>query len=156
MGTVPYQRARFATELPADCLYTPSHCWLRPQADGIWRIGFTKLATWLLGDPVEFAFKTQAGAPVAAGEEIGWVEGLKAVQTIRAAAEGEFLCVGDGIRDDITLMESDPYGQGWLYCVRGKPAPECIDVQAYIGVLDDAIDSVLRARQAECGGDCES
>jgi glycine cleavage system H protein len=156
MGSVPYQRARFATELPADCRYTPSHCWLRAEADGVWRIGFTKLATWLLGNPVEFEFKARAGVRVAAGEEIGWVEGLKAVHTIHAAAEGEFLGAGDGIRGDITLMESEPYGRGWLYCVRGKPAPDSIDVQAYIAILDDAIDRVLRARQAECGEDCES
>jgi hypothetical protein len=44
-----YQRSRFATQLPVSCRYTPSHFWLLEESAGVWRIGFTKLATWLLG-----------------------------------------------------------------------------------------------------------
>lgn len=155
MGSIPYQRSRFATALPADRRYTPSHFWLLEESDGVWRVGFTKMATWLLGDPVEFEFKVRSGAPMAAGEEIGWVEGMKAVHTIHAAAAGEFLGAGEEIRRDITLIDSDPYARGWLYRVRGKPAADSVDVQAYVAVLDEAIDNVLRARREECGGDCE-
>jgi glycine cleavage system H protein len=150
--TILYQRARFATRLPVDRRYTPSHCWLLEESAWIWRIGFTKLATWLLGDPVEHEFSILDGSAVAVGQEIGWVEGLKAVQTVCSVAEGEFLGAGDEIQTDITLMDSDPYERGWLYRVRGKPTPDSFDVHAYVAVLDQTIDEVLLSRQEECEG----
>ena len=150
-----YRRSRFSTELPADYRYTPAHFWLREESSGVWRIGFTKFALWLLGDPVEFDFSVNAGQPVAAGREIGWVEGLKALTTIYAAAEGEFLGAGGEIRTDITLLDSDPYERGCLYRIRGKPVSDSLDVNAYMAVLDEAVDRVIAGRQQECGGDCE-
>lgn len=155
-GTIAYARSRFATELPVECRYTTSHFWLREEAAGVWRVGLTKLATWLLGDPVEFEFSLGAGATLAVGQEIGWVEGLKALTTIHSVAEGELLVTGDGIRSDITLIGSEPYTRGWLYRVRGRPAPDCIDVHGYIAVLDVTIEEIVRSRQDECGGDCAS
>ncbi|MCX6619868.1 MAG: glycine cleavage system protein H, partial [Acidobacteria bacterium] len=137
------------------CRYTASHCWLREEPEGVWSAGFTGFAAWLLGDPVEFDFTVSAGAVVAAGQEIGWVEGLKAVNAVFSEVEGEFLGAGDGIAADITLMERDPYGRGWLYRVRGQPAPDTLDVEGYIAVLNEAVDAVIRNRQAECGGECE-
>ena len=80
--TIPYRRARFATRLPADRRYTASHYWLLEESKGVWRIGFTKFATWLLGDPVEHQFSILAGSAVAVGQDIGWVEGLKALHTV--------------------------------------------------------------------------
>ena len=114
------------------------------------------MATWLLGDPVEFAFSVRPGATIAAAQEIGWVEGLKALHTLYAVAEGEFLEAGVEIARDITLLESDPYDRGWLYRVRGNPAPGAVDVHAYMALLHDAVDAVIRGREEECGGDCES
>lgn len=149
---ISYQRSRFSTQLPADRRYTPSHCWLLDEGVGIWRVGFTQFATWLLGDPVEFEFSVRAGSAVGAGQEIGWVEGLKAVTTIYSAVQGEFLDAGEEISADITVIESDPYERGWLYRVRGEPAPESMDVQAYIALLDEAVEEELRSRQDECRG----
>lgn len=154
-ASIPYRRSRFVTELPESCRYTSSHFWLLEEAEGVWRIGFTKFAAWLLGDPVEFDFSVAAGAVVRVGQEIGWVEGLKALTTIYCAAGGEFLGAGDEIRSDITLIDSDPYARGWLYRVRGKPAPESVDVHRYVALLDEAVDSVIRGREEECGGNCE-
>jgi len=150
--TILYQRARFATRLPVDRRYTPSHYWLLEESEGVWRIGFTKLAIWLLGDPVEHEFSILAGSAVGVGQEIGWVEGLKALNTVYSVAEGEFLGAGDEIQSDITLIESDPYERGWLYRIRGKPAPDSLDVYRYVAVLDQTIDEVLLDRQEECEG----
>ena len=150
--TILYQRARFATRLPVDRHYTASHYWLLEESVGVWRIGLTGLATWLLGDPVEHELSVPAGSAVAVGQEIGWVEGLKALSTIFSVAEGEFLGAGDEIQSDITLLQSDPYERGWLYRVRGKPAPDSLDVHGYVTVLDRTIDETLVERQEECDG----
>jgi glycine cleavage system H protein len=152
--SISYRRSRFATDLPAGRRYTVSHCWLAEEPQGVWRVGFTKFAAWLLGDLVEYEFSVAAGAPVAVGQEIGWVEGLKSLTAIHAVAEGEFLDSGNEISRDITLIDSDPYRRGWLYRVRGKAA-DSVDVHGYIALLDEAVDNVVRSRQEECGGECE-
>jgi glycine cleavage system H protein len=152
---IPYSRSRFTTRLPADRRYTASHFWLAEEAGGIWRVGFTRLAVWLLGDPVEFEFSVRLGTRIAAAQEIGWVEGLKALHTVHSVAEGEFLEAGGEIARDITLIDTEPYERGWLYRVRGDPAPGAVDVHRYVALLDDAVDAVIRGREAVCGGECE-
>jgi glycine cleavage system H protein len=146
--TIPYRRSRFSTRLPVDRRYTAAHYWLREESPGMWRVGFTKFATRMLGDLVEYDFTVAAGAPVALGQEIGSVEGFKAVTSVYCVADGEFQGVGDEFRRDITVAEADPYGRGWLYHVRGRPDPASIDVHGYVALLDATIDRLLSSRHA--------
>ena len=153
---ISYKRSRFSTRLPVDRRYTAAHYWLLEEARGVWRVGFTKFATRMLGDLVECEFSVAAGAPVTVGLEIGSIEGFKAVTSLFSVAEGEFLGTGDDLGSDITAVESDPYGRGWLYCVRGRPDPESVDVQGYIAILDATIDRMLETRHATEQGRRES
>jgi glycine cleavage system H protein len=82
------------------------------------------------------------------GQEIGSVEGFKAVTSLYSVAEGEFLGGGADLAADITLVETDPYGRGWLYRVRGRPDPASVDVKGYVAILDATIDSLLESRHA--------
>ena len=153
---IPYKRSRFSTRLPADRRYTAAHYWLLEEARGVWRVGFTKFATRMLGDLVEYEFSITAGAPVTVGQEIGSIEGFKAVTSLFSVAEGEFLGAGDGLGSDITAVESDPYGRGWLYRVKGRPDPESVDIGGYIAILDATIDRLLETRHATQEGGRES
>lgn len=144
--TIAYKRSRFSTRLPVDRLYTPSHYWIANQGAGVWRIGFTKFATRMLGDPVECGFRVSAGAPVEIGQRIGWFEGFKAVSEIYCVVAGEFRGASPHLERDITLVESDPYREGWLYAARGTPEQSAVDVNGYIKVLDETIDRLLRSR----------
>jgi glycine cleavage system H protein len=144
--TIPYKRARFSTRLPVDRRYTAAHYWLREETAGAWQVGFTKFATRMLGDLVEYDFSVQPGDAVTVGQDIGSIEGFKAVTTIFSVAEGEFLGVGDGLQADITAAEADPYGRGWLYRVRGRPDPASVDVHGYVAMLDTTIDHLLASR----------
>ena len=153
---IPYKRSRFSTRLPVDRRYTAAHYWLLEETPGVWRVGFTKFATRMLGDLVEYAFSFPAGAPVTVGQEIGSIEGFKAVTSLFSVAEGEFLGTGDDLGSDITAVESDPYGRGWLYRVQGRPDPESVDVQGYIAILDATIDRMLETRHATEPGGHES
>jgi glycine cleavage system H protein len=151
-----YKKARFTTRLPVDRQYTPAHYWLLEESSGLWRIGFTKFATRMLGDLVEYNFSVTAGTLVAVGQEIGSIEGFKALTTLYSVAEGEFLGLGDGLTSDITSVESDPYGRGWLYRVKGKPDTGSLDVYGYIAVLDATIERLLAARHETGKADDES
>ena len=146
--SIPYKRARFSTRLPIDRRYTAAHYWLLEEHSGIWRVGFTKFATRMLGDLVEYDFSVKEGDAIAVGQEIGSLEGFKAVASIYSAAEGTFLGAAGDLSSDITLLESDPYGRGWLYRVKGRPDPESVDVHGYIGLLDGTIDRLLESRHS--------
>ncbi len=141
-----YKRVRFGTRLPMDRLYTRSHYWLLETAPGIWRVGFTKFAIRMLGDVVEYQFEPAVGAGIAIGDKIGWIEGFKAVSDIFSVAEGVFAGVNAELREDITVLESDPYGRGWLYSVEGRPEPDGVDVHGYVSILDATIDKMLSTR----------
>jgi glycine cleavage system H protein len=149
--TVYYRRSRFTTHLPVDRRYSAAHYWLLQESPGIWRVGFTKFATRMLGDIVEFEFGAAPGVAVDVGDEIGSIEGLKAVTTVYSAGAGRFLGEGTALRQDVTLAESDPYGNGWLYRLQGEPAPDTVDVHGYVAILDLTIDKMLTSRHA--GGD---
>ena len=147
-ASVYYRRSRFTTHLPADRRYSPSHYWLLEEEPGVWRVGLTKFATRMLGDIVEFEFTVDAGSDIHVGDEIGTIEGLKAVTTIFSPGDGRFRGEGDLLRKDVTLAESDPYGTGWLYRLQGTPAPDTVDAHGYVAMLDATIDRMLESRHA--------
>jgi glycine cleavage system H protein len=147
VSTVHYKRSRFSSRLPADRLYAPSHYWMLQIEPGLWRIGFTRFATRMLGDMVEFAFKVSPGDPVSVGQEIGTVEGFKALTDIYCAMNGRFAAANPDIERDITLADTDPYNRGWLYSVRGEPDPASTDVHGYVRVLDMTIEKMMEARR---------
>ena len=149
--TVYYRRSRFTTHLPIDRRYSPAHYWLLEESDGVWRVGLTKFATRMLGDIVEFEFTSAPGARVEVGDEIGSIEGLKAVTSVFSAGTGTFVEEGQDLRRDVTLAESDPYGGGWLYRLQGVPAADTVDVHGYVAILDATIDKMLASRYD--GGD---
>lgn len=135
-----YKRARFVTRLPAGRLYTAAHFWIARQENDLWRVGFTKFATRMLGELVEHAFEVKPGELVHVGQVIGWIEGFKAASDLYCVVEGEFHRGNADLERKITLMHTDPYGKGWLYEVRGDPEPASVDVEGYIEILDKTID----------------
>jgi len=142
-----YKRATFVTHLPADCLYSPSHFWLREVEPSRWRVGFTKFATRMLGEIVEVQWEKAEGAPVAGGEIIGSIEGFKAISDIYCVAAGAFAGGNPALRQDIELVSREPYAAGWLYEILGKPDAKCIDLAGYRALLDTTIDRILEKQQ---------
>jgi len=147
--TLHYRRSNFATQLPVDFLYTPSHAWLSRGAGDRWRVGLTKFATRMLGEMVDHGFEIEASAPVACGQIIGWVEGFKAISDLFCVAEGRFVGNNPALKEHIALITKSPYDAGWLYEVEGKPDARCIDVHAYRDLLDKTIERLLTQRKGE-------
>jgi glycine cleavage system H protein len=146
--TIYYRRARFTTHLPIDRRYSPAHYWLLEEAPGVWRVGLTRFATRMLGDIVEIEFSRRPDDAVVTGDEIGSIEGLKAVASIFSAGDGQFAGGDAPFRHDITRVDTDPYGDGWLYRLQGAPAANTVDVHGYIALLDATIDKMLDSRHA--------
>jgi glycine cleavage system H protein len=151
---IQYRRSRFSTRLSSDRLYTSGHYWLRKQDGDLWTIGFTKFAVRMLGEIVEIGFEVKPGASVQTGQSIGWTEGFKAVTDLFAPFAGAFEGGNTRLDQQISLVQTDPYGQGWLFSLRGTPGEGCIDVHGYVGVLDATIDKMLGKRhETETGNE---
>jgi glycine cleavage system H protein len=137
-----YKRSRFSSRLPVDRVYTPSHFWGLQVEPNVWHVGFTKFATRMLGDLVEHGFSVEPGKNVSVGQTIGWIEGFKALTDLYCVADGEFIGGNPELEKDVTLTDSDPYGRGWLYSVRGTMDPSATDVHGYAAMLDLTIDKM--------------
>jgi len=146
--TIHYKRSSFSTRLPKTYLYSPTHYWLNPIGEGVYRVGLTKFSTRMLGDMVDQGFEVQPGAQVDLGQVIGWIEGFKAIADIYCVAQGEFLGPNPELESEIELVTRSPYRQGWLFEVSGTPDKNVVDVDGYVSVLDGAIDRIL-AQQEE-------
>ena len=144
-----YKRSHFVTQLPMDCQYSPSHCWLRPQSDGIWQVGLTRFATRMLGDIVDHGFERDPMTPVTFGQVVGWIEGFKAISDLFCVLEGTFLGRNPGLKGAVSLVGEDCYHRGWLYKVQGSPDPHCVDVHGYRDILDRTIDRMMEKQKAE-------
>jgi glycine cleavage system H protein len=144
-----YKRSRFTTHLRLDYLYSPAHAWIARHEGDVWRVGLTKFATRMLGEMVDLGFGVEPEAPVRPGQIIGWVEGFKAISDVFAIAEGNFAEANPVLRENIALVNSDPYGAGWLYMVKGKPDARCVDVHSYAAMLDKTIDKILEKQTSD-------
>jgi glycine cleavage system H protein len=146
--TLHYKRATFATQLPVDYLYSPSHGWAARIGENRWRVGLTKFATRMLGEMVDHGFEVEPGGAVSAGQVIGWVEGFKAISDLYCIVGGDFAARNLVLLEDIKLIGKSPYGEGWLYEANGKLDSRCMQVEAYRDLLDRTIDRILAQQKA--------
>ena len=118
---------------PDDLSYTAEHEWVRSpgEAEGSVRIGITHFAQDALGDIV-YVSLPEVGDAVTAGETCGELESTKSVSDVYAPVSGEVVARNDGLDATPELVNSDPYGAGWLFEV----APS--DPAAVEGLMDAA------------------
>ena len=135
-----YKRSKFATRLPHGRRYTAAHIWVWDQGDELWRVGFTKFALRMLGEPVELEFEAEPGARLETGQVVGWIEGFKAVTDVFCPMNGTFVGGNPALDEELSLVHSSPYEKGWLFAVRGTPDESCLDAQGYSDHLDATID----------------
>ncbi|MDN5790410.1 MAG: glycine cleavage system protein GcvH [Micrococcales bacterium] len=102
---------------PSDLRYTSDHEWMRVGEDGTVRIGITDFAQDALGDVV-YVSMPAAGDSVSAGDACGEVESTKSVSDIHVPVDGEIVAVNDALDGTPELVNSDPYGEGWMFEVR--------------------------------------
>lgn len=114
---------------PEHLKYTPSHEWVRREADGTVSIGITQHAQEQLGDVV-FVDNPQPGRKVKQGEECGIIESVKAAADIYAPISGEIVAANAELSDAPEKINQDPYAT-WMF--RIKP-----DAPAQIDALLDA------------------
>jgi glycine cleavage system H protein len=99
--------------VPDELRYTPQHEWVLAGVEGTVRVGITDYAQRQLGDVV-YVQLPLVGNSVASGEPVGEVESTKSVSEIFAPVAGEVVARNDALEDNAELVNSDPYGAGWM------------------------------------------
>ncbi|MGN6161089.1 MAG: glycine cleavage system protein GcvH [Marmoricola sp.] len=125
---------------PDDLRYTAEHEWVREpgEAEGSLRIGITDFAQDALGDIV-YVQLPEVGLPVTAGEPVGELESTKSVSDVYAPVTGEVVARNEALDSAPELVNSDPYGAGWLFeVVPSNPSEldDLLDARAYEEATD--------------------
>jgi glycine cleavage system H protein len=117
---------------PTDRVYSASHEWHKSEGDTL-TLGLTRFAVDQLTD-VTYVEMKKPGTKFKAGDIVGEVESVKTTSDIYCFADGEVIEVNKAVVDDPSLLNSDPFGKGWLIKIKvagkGKLA-ECVDAATY-------------------------
>lgn len=128
------------SNIPSELKYLESHEWLRVESDGSVTIGISDHAQSALGDLV-FVEVPAVGRKLKAGESFAVVESVKAASDVYSPVSGEVIAVNESLSGAPELINSSPYGDGWLMKVRPADKTELnklLDATAYKAVVDAA------------------
>jgi glycine cleavage system H protein len=124
-------------EYPEDLRYTAEHEWVRVGSNGVARVGITAFAQDALGDVVYVSLPA-VGDSLVAGDSCGEVESTKSVSDLYAPVSGEIVALNGTLDSAPELVNTDPYGEGWMYDVKlaqAGAAESLLDLVAYRALL---------------------
>ena len=127
------------SEVPGDLLYRDSHEWVRNEGDGTVVVGISDHAQAALGDMV-FIELPEVGATYGQGEACAVIESVKADSDAYSPVSGEVTEVNEALEDEPELVNSDPYGDGWLFKLKLDDNSELeglLSAEAYEARQDD-------------------
>ena len=108
------------SEIPEGFFYTEEHEYLKPTGeDGVFLVGVTDYAQGELGDVVYIELP-DVGASFQKMDPFGNIEAVKAVSDLYCPIAGEILDVNAALDDDPAVVNSDPYGDGWIVKIRAE------------------------------------
>ncbi|MDO6426801.1 glycine cleavage system protein GcvH [Thalassotalea sp. 1_MG-2023] len=127
------------SNIPSELKYATSHEWVRNEGDGTVTIGITEHAQELLGDMV-FVELPEVGESVSTGDDVAVAESVKAASDIYAPVSGEVLAVNEELEDSPELVNSDAFGDGWMFKIKLDDASELenlLDAEGYENSIDE-------------------
>jgi len=127
------------SNIPSELKYATSHEWVRNEGDGTVTVGITEHAQELLGDMV-FVELPDVGDTISTGDDVAVAESVKAASDIYAPITGEVVEVNEDLEDSPELVNSDAFGDGWLFKVKVEDASELenlLDAEGYANSIDE-------------------
>lgn len=127
------------SNIPSELKYATSHEWVRNEGDGIVTVGITEHAQGLLGDMV-FVELPDVGDEVSTGDDVAVAESVKAASDIYAPVSGEVVEVNEDLEDSPELVNSDAFGDGWMFKIKLDDAAELdalLDAEGYENSIDE-------------------
>ncbi len=111
------------SQTPSELKYAATHEWARLEEDGTVTVGISDHAQDALGDVV-FVELPELGSTLAAGDEAGVVESVKAASDIYAPVGGEVIAVNEQLEDEPETVNGDPYNDGWFFKLQPADSAE--------------------------------
>lgn len=127
------------SNIPNDLRYAATHEWVRPESDGVFTVGISEHAQELLGDMV-FVDLPDEGDKVSTGDDVAVAESVKAASDVYTPLTGEVIAVNEDLEDSPELVNSDPYGDGWLFKIKAddpKEIESLLDADGYKASIDE-------------------
>ncbi|WP_159818955.1 glycine cleavage system protein GcvH [Colwellia sp. 20A7] len=127
------------SNIPSELKYASSHEWVRNEGNGIVTVGITEHAQGLLGDMV-FVELPDVGDEVSTGDDVAVAESVKAASDIYAPVSGEIVEVNEDLEDSPELVNSDAFGDGWLFKIKLDDEVELanlLDADGYANSIDE-------------------
>lgn len=127
------------SNVPSELKYAASHEWVRSEGNGVYTVGITEHAQELLGDMV-FVDLPEVGRQVAAGEDCAVAESVKAASDIYSPISGEIIAVNAELEGSPELVNSAPYGDGFLFQIKASDEKEIanlLSADAYLSGIDE-------------------
>ena len=124
---------------PTELRYASTHEWARLEEDGTITVGITDHAQEALGDVV-YVEIPEVDTELAASDEAGVVESVKAASDIYAPVSGTVIAINELLEDEPETINSDPYHDGWIYKLQPSDLSELdalLDADGYIESLED-------------------
>ena len=128
------------SSIPANLKYLESHEWVRTEADGTLTVGISDHAQQALGDLV-FVEVPEVGRSLTKGAAAAVVESVKAASDVYAPVSGEVIAANEALSASPELVNTDPYGEGWLFKLKPSNTAELsqlLDAVAYEKVAEES------------------
>jgi glycine cleavage system H protein len=127
------------SNIPSELKYAASHEWVRVENDGTVTIGITEHAQGLLGDMV-FVELPDVDDSISIGDDVAVAESVKAASDIYSPVSGTVVGINEALEDSPELLNSDAFGEGWLFKVKLDDASELenlLDAEGYANSIDE-------------------
>lgn len=127
------------SNIPSELRYATTHEWVRDEGDGTFTIGITEHAQELLGDMV-FVELPEVGDAVVAGDEAAVAESVKAASDVYSPITGEVVAVNEELENTPELVNSDAFGEGWMFRIKAEDPSEVdslLDAEGYENSIDE-------------------
>jgi glycine cleavage system H protein len=127
------------SNIPSELKYATSHEWVRLEGNGVVTVGITEHAQELLGDMV-FVELPDVDDEINTGDDVAVAESVKAASDIYAPISGKVIEVNEELEDSPELVNSDAFGEGWLFKVQLDDEAELdalLDAEGYANSIDE-------------------
>ena len=127
------------SQKPSELYYAKTHEWVRREEDGTVTVGITEHAQDALGDVV-FVETPEVGDHIAAGDQAGVVESVKAASDIYATIGGEVFAINEALEDTPEVVNTDAFNDGWFFKMQPDDMSELdvlLSAEEYIALCDE-------------------
>lgn len=127
------------SNIPTELRYASTHEWVRNEGDGTYTVGISEHAQELLGDMV-FVELPDVGDAVSAGEDVAVAESVKAASDVYTPITGEVVAINEELEDSPELVNSDAFGDGWMFRIKAEDVSEIealLDAEGYGNSIDE-------------------